>query len=65
MKVNEREIGPNKTFIIAELSANHGGSLERAKNSILEASKCGVDAIKIQAYTPDTMTIKSNKRFQN
>ena len=50
----------NKVFIIAELSANHGGDIKRAKNSIKMAAKTGVSAIKIQTYTPDTMTINSN-----
>lgn len=50
-----------KPYIIAELSANHGGSIERAKLCIKEAAKSGVSAVKIQTYTPDTMTIKSNK----
>lgn len=44
-------------FIIAELSANHNGSLERALETIEMARKCGADAIKLQTYTPDTMTI--------
>lgn len=62
MKVNGINIGQRyKPFIIAELSANHGGSLVRAKESILRASASGVSAIKIQTYTPDTMTIKSEK----
>ena len=44
-------------FVIAELSANHGGSIERAKNSILAAKNSGANAVKIQTYTPDTMTL--------
>lgn len=48
-------------FIIAELSANHGGNLEIAKQSIIEAAKTGVSAIKLQTYTPATMTIQSDR----
>lgn len=44
-------------FIIAELSANHNGSLSRALKTITEAKRCGASAIKLQTYTPDTMTI--------
>jgi N-acetylneuraminate synthase len=47
-------------YIIAELSANHNGSLERAKKSIRIAKECGVNAIKIQTYNADTMTINCN-----
>lgn len=44
-------------YIIAELSANHGGSLPRAFDTIDAAREAGADAIKIQTYTPDTMTL--------
>lgn len=47
--------------LIAELSANHNGSLERALKTIEEAHRCGADAIKIQTYTADTMTIDSDR----
>jgi len=50
-------------FIVAEVSANHGQSFKRAVSLIKEAKKCGVDAVKFQAYTPDTMTINVNNRF--
>lgn len=49
-----------KTFVVAELSANHGHSLETALQSIHAAKIAGADAIKIQTYTCDTMTIDSN-----
>lgn len=53
------------TYIIAEMSANHAGSLARAKEIIYAAKESGADCIKIQTYTPDTMTIDcSNKYFQ-
>ena len=51
----------NKPFVIAELSGNHNGSLERAKQLIKSAKENGADCVKLQTYTPDTMTIKSNK----
>ena len=61
MRVNKTIINrSSKPFIIAELSANHGGSIQRAKESITMAQKAGVSAVKIQTYTPDTMTINCN-----
>ena len=61
-KVANKSIGKGyKPFIIAEVSANHGGSIQRAKESILAAKNSGADAVKIQTYTPDTMTLDSNK----
>jgi N-acetylneuraminate synthase len=60
MNINQRKIDEeNSPYIIAELSANHGGDLERAKKSIESAAKSGISAVKIQTYTPDTMTIDS------
>lgn len=47
----------SKTFIIAELSANHNGSKQTAINSIKAAKQAGADAIKIQTYTADTITL--------
>jgi pseudaminic acid synthase len=59
--INDRCIGPHcPPYIIAELSANHNGSLDRALETIQEAKRRGADAIKIQTYTADTMTIDSN-----
>jgi pseudaminic acid synthase len=56
--IEDRRIGlGQKPYIIAELSANHNGSLERALKTIDAAKTCGADAIKLQTYTPDTMTI--------
>lgn len=48
-------------YIIAELSANHNGNIEKALKSIEVAAQCGVDAIKIQSYTADTMTIDCDR----
>jgi pseudaminic acid synthase len=47
-------------FFIAEISANHNGSLLHAKKLIKIAKKYGADAVKLQTYTPDSLTIKSN-----
>ena len=58
MKIDQTNINEaHKPYIIAELSANHGGDLSRAKESITKAAEVGVSAIKIQTYTPDTMTL--------
>jgi len=61
MKISTFEIGKSKTFIIAELSANHNGSLEIAIETIKAAKRAGADAIKLQTYTADTITIDCNK----
>ena len=53
----------NKCFIIAELSANHGGKLDIALETIRAAKRSGADAIKIQTYTADTITLDSKKDF--
>ena len=51
----------NKTFIIAELSANHNHNLKTAIDSIRAAAEIGVDAVKIQTYTADTITLDCHK----
>lgn len=62
--VNNRTIGENEpAYIIAEMSANHAGSIERAKEMIHAAKESGADCIKIQTYTPDTMTINCNNEY--
>lgn len=59
------EIGNNRTFIIAEMSANHLQNFDRAVEVIKAAKKAGADAVKLQTYTPDTITIDcDNEYFQ-
>ena len=52
----------NSVFIVAELSANHNQSKQIAIDTIRAAKKAGADAIKLQTYTPDTLTINSVKK---
>ena len=51
----------NSVLIVAELSANHNGSLEIAKETIKAAKLAGADAVKLQTYTPDTITLNCQK----
>lgn len=66
MQIRNQHIGgDNPCFIIAELSANHNGDLQVAKDTIRAAKRAGADAIKLQTYTPDTLTIDcDNEYFQ-
>lgn len=66
IKIGDRYIGQGcPVYMIAEMSANHAGSIERAKEIIHAAKESGADCIKIQTYTPDTLTIDcSNEYFQ-
>lgn len=58
IKIAQREIGPHtKPFIIAEMSGNHNQSLERALHLVELAAEAGVDALKLQTYTADTITL--------
>ncbi|GAB3459597.1 pseudaminic acid synthase [Massilia terrae] len=62
IEINGRKIGPGcRPYIIAELSANHNGDIERAFRTIKAAHDSGADAIKIQTYTADTMTIDCDR----
>ncbi len=60
--INKRLIGaPGRAYIIAEMSANHHQDLDQAIAIIKAAKNAGADAVKLQTYTPDTMTIDSDK----
>ncbi|WP_025647160.1 MULTISPECIES: pseudaminic acid synthase [unclassified Psychrobacter] len=61
ININGRIIGlDTPPYIIAEMSANHNGDFNAAKDIIAEAKKAGADALKIQTYTPDTITLNSD-----
>lgn len=63
-KINNRIIGEGyPAYIIAEMSANHAGSIERAKEIIRVAKESGADCVKIQTYTPDTLTIDCDNEY--
>ena len=61
MQINDRAIGPgHPPYVIAELSANHNGDLDQALRIIDAAQQAGADAVKIQTYRPDTITLESD-----
>ena len=62
MQINGRNINNSiEPYVIAELSANHCGSIELAKKTIKSAKENGADAIKIQTYTANSMTLDCDK----
>ena len=58
-KIFDKEGPP---ILVAEISANHNGSINKAKKLILTAKKNGADVVKLQTYEPHNMTINSNKK---
>ena len=62
MKLKSLDLS-SSVFIIAELSANHGQKIEIAIETIRAAKRAGADAIKLQTYTPDTMTIDCQNKY--
>ena len=66
ININGRLVGDGApAYIIAEMSANHAGSIERALGMIHVAKEAGADCVKIQTYTPDTMTIDCHNEYFN
>lgn len=64
IKINNHLIGDNRpAYIIAEMSANHAGSIDTAKKIIHAAKNSGADCIKIQTYTADTLTIDCHNSY--
>jgi len=61
ININGRDIGHNQPpYIIAEMSANHNGSIDNAFSIVDMAKESGADAVKLQTYRPDTITMKMN-----
>jgi N-acetylneuraminate synthase len=62
IQIADRTIGTGcPVFVIAELSANHGQEFDRAVELIRAARRCGADAVKLQTYTADTLTLESRQ----
>jgi len=63
-KIGRKIIGKNKpVFIVAEMSGNHNHDYKKALRIIDAAAEAGADAVKLQTYTPDTMTINSDQKW--
>ena len=64
IKINGRTVGEGQpTYIVAEMSGNHNQVIEDAIRIIHRAKESGADAVKLQTYTADTMTLRSNKKY--
>ncbi len=62
--IGAREVGPdNPVYVIAEISANHHQDYDQAVRIIHAAKEAGADAVKLQTYTPDTITIRSDREY--
>ena len=64
LEINNRRIGPDySTYIVAEMSANHNQSFDEAVKIIEAAQQAGADAVKLQTYTPDTITLDCDTAY--
>jgi len=61
MRIGAFNLEKDGVFIVAELSANHNGSLQTAYDTIKAAKEIGANAIKLQTYTADTLTLNCKK----
>ena len=62
LRIGDRRVGAGEpTYIVAEMSANHDHDLNRALRIVEAAKEAGADAVKVQTYTPDTITLQSDK----
>ncbi|MFB6345936.1 MAG: N-acetylneuraminate synthase family protein [bacterium] len=59
--INDRTLTPANPYYVAELSANHAQDLDVARETLERAAEAGADAIKLQTYKPDSITLKSEK----
>ena len=60
--IGKHKINNGRTFVVAEISANHNSNINTAKKLIFEAKKAGADAVKIQSYIPESITINCKKK---
>src|SRR4030095_6364678 len=64
IEIGHRRVGPGQpAYVVAELSANHNQDFEQAVRMIRAAEESGADAVKLQTYTADTLTIDSDKEY--
>ncbi len=64
IEIGVRKVGPGqRVYIVAEMSANHNQDFDQAVRILHAAKEAGADAVKLQTYTPDTLTIQSDKEY--
>ena len=62
LQIGQRQVGPGeRVYIVAEVSSNHHQDFDQAKRIIRAAHEAGADAVKLQTYTPDTITVRSDR----